>query len=374
MRRRHRTDAPVRLLHFADLHLDSPFLWADRQAAERRRQSLRDALIAVVNLAQQLEVEALLCGGDLYEQDRFIPDTARFLQSVFERASPLRILIAPGNHDWLGPRSLYSLTRWSPNVTVFERSVLEPVTLTDGLTLWGAAHTAPAGIGGFLDGFRVDRGGVHLALFHGSARGGFAAGEQHGAHAPFAPAQVVEAGLHHALLGHYHNPVDGDHFTYPGNPAPLTFGETGERGAVLATVHAGGAVVTERHSVARTGVHDVTVDLTSCVSGQDVRERFALALAPLGGCVRATLCGDIAPAVDVPLAALAVMPPHLDALVVRVGDLRRTHDFAALGQEQTVRGQFVRRVRDAELAERDRRRVLEMGLRALAGQRDLERG
>jgi DNA repair protein SbcD/Mre11 len=365
----------VRLLHFADLHLDAPFLWAGRQVAEHRRQALRDGLLAVVELAHQLGVDALVCAGDLYEQDRFTPDTARFLQATFERASPLRILVAPGNHDWFGPRSLYALVRWSPNVTVFGRPALAPVTLADGLTLWGAAHAAPAGTRGFLDGFRVDRGGVHLALFHGSVRGPFpAAAEQPDAHGPFTQAQIMEAGLHHALVGHYHTPIDGDRFTYPGNPVPLTFGETGVRGAVLATVHSDGTVATERHVVARTEVHDIPVDLTGCVSGQDVRDRLARTLASITGCVRATLCGEIAPEVDVQVEALAGTPTHLDALVVRLGDLRRTYDTAAIVREQTVRGQFARQVLGADVPEDDRLRVLDMGLRALAGRQDLERG
>jgi DNA repair exonuclease SbcCD nuclease subunit len=365
----------MRLLHFADLHLDAPFVWADRPAAERRRQALRDTLLAVLELARRLEVEVLLCGGDLYEQDRATPDTAGFLQSAFERASPLRILVAPGNHDWLGPRSLYSLVRWSPNVTVFGRPALEPVTLADGLTLWGAAHVAPAGTRGFLDGFHVDRAGVHIALFHGSERAwSYSAAEHHDPHAPFTQAQIAEAGLHHALVGHYHAPVDADRLTYPGNPAPLTFGETGMRGAVLVSVHPDGRVATERHVVAGTEVHDIPVDVTGCTSAQDVRDRLAQALAGLAGCVRATLCGEIAPEVDVQVEALARTASHLDALVVRVGALRRSHDLDALMRERTVRGQFARQVLDANLPESDRRRVLEMGLRALAGQRDLERG
>ena len=45
---------------------------------------------------------------------------------------------------------------------------LTPVTLGDGLTLWGAAHRAPANTPNLLDGFRTEGGGVHVALLHGS--------------------------------------------------------------------------------------------------------------------------------------------------------------------------------------------------------------
>ena len=131
--------------------------------------------------------------------------------------------------------------------------------MEDGLTLWGAAHRAPARTLGFLDEFKVDRGGIHLALFHGSERGGFAAdepGEQ--PHAPFDAAQIEAAGLHHALVGHYHRPRDAERYTYPGNPDFLTFGEDAERGAVVVTVLPDGRVERERHRVGMTEAHDLT--------------------------------------------------------------------------------------------------------------------
>jgi exonuclease SbcD len=367
----------MRLLHFADLHLDTQFLWAEPAAADRRRQALRDTLASIVDLAQQHDVDVLLCGGDLYEQERFRPDTSAFLRSTFERVHPLRVLIAPGNHDWLGPRSLYSQERWSPNVSIFRVGALQPVTLADGLTLWGAAHGAPAGTAGFLDAFRPDRGGIHLALFHGSEHGRFAfVGEGKSPHAPFTQEQVQDSGLSHAFVGHYHTPVDADFFTYPGNPDPLTFGETdpgaGPRGAVLAEVHEDGTITRERHLVAHSEVHDLSVDLSGCVSNQEVRDRVQQALSGLGGWARVTLQGEVASEVDVQPTFPRDVAPHLEALVTRVGDVRTAYDTAAIAGEQTVRGQFVRDVLESELPEDERRRVLVTGLRALAGRHDLE--
>ena len=44
----------------------------------------------------------------------------------------------------------------------------------------------------------------------------------------------------------------------------------------------------------------------------------------------------------------------------------------AIAAEQTVRGQFVRDVLDAPLEDRERQRVLLVGLRALEGRTDLD--
>ncbi len=361
----------MRLLLFSDLHLDAPFTWAGREVARRRRGALRESLVRICELATSLKVDALCCAGDLYEQERFTPDTREFLREQFARVHPLRVFLAPGNHDWLGPASLYRQVSWTDNVRVFNRPSLEPVTLADGFTVWGAAHCAPANAPGFLDGFRVDRGGVHIGLFHGSEQGELSFQENGKIpHAPFRAAQIPQAGLHHALVGHFHTPRDADHHTYPGNPEPLAFGEKGERGVVLVTVGSDGTVARERHRVAVSQVSDVEVDLGGVTNSSQVRERVAAVLADVKGTVRVTLRGEVGPDVEVNLGDLAGVSPHLDAVVPQLGEITVAYDFEALAEEQTVRGQFVRDVRGAaELDAEQRRRVLITGLRALDGRR-----
>ena len=73
----------MRLLHFADLHLDTPFKWAKPQHAHQRRRALRTTLETICRLAEERQVDALTCAGDLYEHDRFTPDTAKFLRDTF---------------------------------------------------------------------------------------------------------------------------------------------------------------------------------------------------------------------------------------------------------------------------------------------------
>ncbi len=361
----------MKVLLFSDLHLDTPFRWAGAELARRRRHSLRDTLCRIVELADDLGADVIASGGDLYEHERFTPDTANFLRETFGRTDK-PVYLAPGNHDWYGPASLYRQVKWTANVHVFTEDRLTPITLTDGLTLWGAAHRAPANTDGFLQGgWRVDRGGVHLALFHGSESAALPFQEQGKVpHAPFSASQIATAGLHHALLGHFHTPRDAERHTYPGNPDPLAFGESGQRGAVLITVHDDGSVDRQRHPVASTTVHDVTVELNGVASSSDVRERAEEAVAPLTGIVRVTLTGEVAPDIDVRLADLTGVGRHLEALVPRLGRITVGYDFDALAAENTVRGQFVRDVLDAELDDEDRRRVLVTGLRALDGRAD----
>ncbi len=365
----------MKLVLFSDLHLDSVFSWTagTPEAARKRRQALRDTLNNIVALAAEVDADAILCGGELYEHERFTPDTAAFLKSAFERLHPVPVFIAPGNHDWYGPQSLYRRVDWSPNVRVFDTRRLQPVELNDGLTLWGAAHLAPANTPGFLEDFQVDRGGLHLALFHGSEKGWFS--EQGGdkvLHAPFDTEQIQYSGLHHAFVGHYHRPRDDETFTYPGNPDPLAFGEDGDRGAVVASVQGDGTVQRERVSVGITEVHDLSVDVTESASQQDVRERVQEALKGLSGFARVTLSGELSADIDFRPRDLSTIDSTLDSVLVEVDTIHIAYDFVSIREEQTVRGEFVQEVWEQHLEEEEKQRILVTGLRALDGRDDLE--
>ena len=364
----------MRILLVSDVHLDSPFAWATPEVARKRRQALRDALAHGIRLAVDQRVDVICCGGDLFEHDRVSPDTAQFLRALFEGAQPIPIFIAPGNHDWLGPESLYRRIRWSSNVHVFEQRRLVPVTIVDGLTLWGAAHHAPAGAPDFLDGFTVDRGGVHVALFHGSEQGSFHTEEQgKQPHAPFRASEVEASGLHFALLGHYHAPRDEKRFTYPGNPEPLTFAETGPRGVVIATIGDDGLVTTDRHSVAVSDVFDVRIAVDGCTSKQEIRSRVAGALENRRGYARVTLTGELAPDIDLQAVDFEDVASNLDSPpILRFESVTVAYNLALIGQEPTIRGQFVRDVQASDLSPEERQRVIITGLRALDDRADLE--
>lgn len=360
----------MRLLLCSDLHLDAPFTWAAPAVARARRQAVREALSAIVELAAELEVDALCGAGDLYEGERSGPDTGEFLRSAFASLD-CPVLLAPGNHDWYGPASLYRDVEWSPNVTVFTGDRLAPRPLADGFTVWGAAHCAPANTDGFLDGFQVGRSGISVALFHGSERGAFTAqGSGKVPHAPFVASQIPAAGLAHAMVGHFHTPQLGRWHTYPGNPEPLSFGEAGARGAVLLTFDADGSVSRDLYPVSRRRWHDVRVEVEGARHAGEIREQVAAALDDVAGIVRLTVAGQVEPGVDLSAVELGGLGSHLEGLVIRPLEVSVGYDLELLSGEPTVRGHFIRDVLASDLPAEQRRRVINAGLLALDGRAD----
>jgi exonuclease SbcD len=369
--------------HLADLHLDAPFAQFGVDAQQKRQTAIEEAFKQALAEANARDADLLVIAGDLYEQASFTPSTANFLRDRLGEFQK-RVFIAPGNHDYYSPESLYATVDWPSNVHVFEEERLEPFSVEDGLTIWGAAHTVPTTHVNFLDGRGVDRGGVHLAVFHGAEESELAFVHQLGGddklkspYAPFRAEQIAAAGLHHAFLGHLHTPRDGERHTYPGNPEPLTFGERGDlqRGLVIAIFDDSGRLTNrERIKVAQCAVSELPVDLTDCDSNDDIRERFTERLAGVHGFVRITLKGEIGVAAEVNRAELReIALQHVDGVALQVRDLHVAYPIDEIAKEtDTVRGRFVNDVLESdELDDEMKRRAIVTGLRALDGRPDL---
>jgi exonuclease SbcD len=373
-----------RLLHLADLHLDRAFaaMGCQGELARRRRPGLRDALLLAGDVAARLECRAVTIAGDLYEHERSGIDTGRFLAETFTSWQPLRVFIAPGNHDPLMPGSLYRITDWPANVHIFSQPRLAPVTLEEGLTLWGLAHREPDWPGDPLDGASPEPGsGTHLALFHGAELGSRPDGKS--IHGPFRLEQIRARGFSAALCGHYHgrrlDAASG--LLYPGSPEPLAYDETGGRGPVVVDVSDSGAVSFVAHDLNRWTAVTAICAIDDAASAAEVLSRAAAACAevvssePSRTMVCVDLSGELEATTSVDVAFIeAALREQLELAAVKVRDLTAPQlDLAAIARERSARGAFVRTahaaidVAEDEASADSLRDALRYGLAALSG-------
>ncbi len=96
----------MKLLHAADLHLDSAFAGLPEEKAALCRQESRDILRRMVDWANDHEADVMLLAGDLFDSDRLYSQTARTLALTLGRFRG-RIFLAPGNHDFYVPGGGY---------------------------------------------------------------------------------------------------------------------------------------------------------------------------------------------------------------------------------------------------------------------------
>jgi len=95
----------LKILHVADLHLDTVFSLEDVQTAELRRNELRAAFVNLMMFARSKEVDVLLISGDLFDRVRPSKETEEVVLREFSANSRMQIFLSPGNHDPYTPES-----------------------------------------------------------------------------------------------------------------------------------------------------------------------------------------------------------------------------------------------------------------------------
>lgn len=225
----------VKLLHAADLHMDSPFAGLEPEEALARRRLQRGLPMALVRLARAEGCQMLLLAGDVFDGARVAPETVEALQSAFEAAA-MPVLIAPGNHDPYTADSPWATAAWPGNVHIFSGAWSGRELPELGCRVWGAAFRG-GGARDLLGPVPAGSGYWELGLLHGELAAA-------GPYNPMTEAAVAASGLRYLALGHIHRtqlPVAlGQTWVgWPGVTLGRGFDESGDHGALVVTVEEG---------------------------------------------------------------------------------------------------------------------------------------
>ena len=89
----------LKIIHAADLHLDSPFEGLPSGKASVRRGEQRGLLSRLAELALREKADIVLLSGDLLDSDNTYYETGdELIRSLGSMGVP--VFIAPGNHDY----------------------------------------------------------------------------------------------------------------------------------------------------------------------------------------------------------------------------------------------------------------------------------
>lgn len=229
----------IRILHGADLHLDSPFQALDRDRAIARRAEQREILRRIGTLAVERQADVVLLAGDLFDSQGAYPETARLLGEVLS-GLPMPVFIAPGNHDRYSPRSAWESIAFGKNVHIFKDETLSCVELEAlGLRVWGTAFTdryrTPP-----LAGFEAPVKGsmLDVMVLHGEV------GNPASNYGAISRQDIARSGMDYVALGHVHAASGlckaGETFyAWPGCPEGRGFDELGEKGVYMLELEKG---------------------------------------------------------------------------------------------------------------------------------------
>ena len=359
----------LKIVHAADLHLDSAFGALGAEKARERRREGRYLIERLAELASREQADLLLLSGDLFDGRHVYPETLECMAEAFARLSA-RVFIAPGNHDPYEPGGSYERACWPENVHIFRNSSVEAVELPEwNAVVYGAAFTAPQRLEAPLQGFSAPRDGrIHLMVLHGDVSAGDSA------YGVIRKEEIAASGLAYLALGHIHQSSGlqksgSTYWAYPGCPEGRGFDETGEKGVLVGAVSAEGAELSFR-PFARRLYEIYTVDITEKDAAEAVRQ--ALPASAAMNIVRVRLVGE-RPEKGLDLPRLQ---EKLQGLCYELELQDETHlreDVWESAGEDSLRGLFLRRMKeklDAAQTEEERRlaeEALRFGLAALAG-------
>jgi len=262
----------IKILHTADVHLDSPLrslALRDPELRDQVRTATRTSFTRIVDIALAENVAALLIAGDLFDGAERSARTAAFLTLQLERLRErgIRVFYIKGNHDAENP--LTGELSLPDNAHVFDGRGGK-VQLTDGVWVHGVSFAGRHATESLLPKFQAPvKSAVNIAMLHTSLAG--AAG--HDPYAPCALGDLTAAGFDYWALGHVHRRQVHSQTPWvvmPGTPQGRDIGDPGPKSATLVTI--GERIETEEVPTSVVEFLQLKIDATDIQSDDALRD------------------------------------------------------------------------------------------------------
>ena len=370
----------MKLLHTADLHLDSAFCGSGALAADIRRQAQRSLLKRIFDTAREETCDMVLIAGDLFDTLLVTPETKSLCIELF--ASFGRpVVIAPGNHDPYVDGSIYKSGELPENVYVFSSPELQVFDFSElGVSVAGYAFASSALMNNPLVTAQIDRGEVNPVLLlcaHTEIN------VPTSKYAPVTLGDIQRHGFTYAALGHTHNvPELTENVRYCGFPEGRGFDEIGDGHVLLVSIDNGELVSVEQRVISEVRYVWDTVSVEGIGDVEDALEVIKAQIKKRAGKtthMRVEMFGTVSEGVDTEVIARA---DELSADVASLEIINSTLSLADgdyLEKDTTLRGEIYRTLRPMlisdDLSERKlAMRALRIGLAAIDGKSFTEGG
>lgn len=367
----------VRIVQIADVHLGAP-LENFGEYARQRRSEQEAAFRRAVDAALRARAQIVVVAGDLFDTFRPEPAAVELARRELGRLKEagVKVLGVPGTHDSLTyPECVYHRESLPFHRFFTDPTFEDPATLEiEGVpvVVHGIAYDPRRTGGGWETLARTRDDGIHVAVVHAACRFNpeWPIAEED---LPFREEDLPGFGMDWIALGHYHNlrvfesggrPVGA----YSGSLEGRDWTETGPRHALVVEFEGPGrpprVEPVEVHT-RRTESRDVDVTGAADEAAMIDAVRAACDAEPLW---KATLVGEPEVVPRPGSIASSLAPTHGHVRVEDETTLVESHVLDQRREEETVRGEFFRRLvarregaegREAEVVER----AVKIGLR-----------
>ena len=335
----------MKIIHTSDLHLASPLTSRlSALAAKERQRELVETFRKIIDQAVCCGVSAVIIAGDLFDSDRATVKTVDGILSVILASPELSFFYLTGNHekDCIASSGL----KIPENLFIFGE---EWTYFKAGrVTIVGRSKISE----NMFSELSLREDGINVVVLHGELA------DKSAENGKIGRRDIEKLPIDYLALGHYH--------TY----SEEKIGERTVAGYVLLDISDGGISHSFKKAAKRT-LHIKEVDVSSATREIDIENLVfeAIRNIPEEDLVRALLVGEHEPTLNRDTDSLAARFSGrlfylevLDKSKTRI----RPEEYK---NDKSLKGEFIRLVMAREdLTEEEKARVIECGIRALAGE------
>lgn len=341
----------MKIIHTADIHLDSPLIGV-KDPVLRRTELLR-ALKRLADYAANINAEAVIVAGDLFDDQFTKEQTVRSVADII-KGSSAKWFVIQGNHGSSAP---YKQLKTLCDVCLFG---LDWTEYTCGnVSIVG--RELGADDQSFWQNLKLDSSRFNVLVLHGDV--------DDDSYGEINKKVIAASGVNYVALGHRHAYASfkfgNVKACYSGVLEPRGFDETAQSGFVVIDTDLGKAEFVPQF-IRR--VETVSLDVSKVNSEIDLEKNLldAVSQTDTNNYLNLILCGTTPQGVRCEYVAKNVLANRFFAL--RVKDETQTqYNLAELKQEVSLRGEFVKLALEID-DEQQRQAVLKLGLEAINGE------
>ncbi len=340
----------MKLIHCADIHLGAKIEGFPKEISDRRKAEVRKSFLRMVEFAKAEGVSVILLSGDVFDREKPYKKDTDFFYQVVASNPTIDFLYLRGNHDEEGERREFeNLKTFSAEWQYYDY----------GEVVIGGIELCKENARSLYSTVAFESKKCNIAMLHGQI------GDE------INLVKLRDKNVDYLALGHVHEFADGKlddrgRYAYSGCLEGRGFDETGEKGFVLVEVNGGLSYRFQPFSEHK--INKYAVDVTDLREGLAMAER-ARALIPFHGSeiYRVELVGEVEAEIDEFAADVQTYLSSACAYLSVKDCTKKKIDYAAYEHDLSLRGEFVRAVKESDYFDEEKAQIIAYGLKALAG-------
>ncbi len=351
----------LKIVHTADFHIGVSLSHLGTTLAKIRGDELRHSLVRVCDFCKEKNVDALLISGDLFDLNKPTKADCEFVKNTLSSLSPIDVFIICGNHDYMSLQSPFSKENYfSSNVHIFPCFESSFDFADKNAVFWGKSYSTNTTEPAFEE-CVFDKNKINIMLLHGDV-------EKNSSFNTISKETLSRLSPNYAAFGHIHAggvfETENVRCAYSGAVEGHSFGDCNSTGIIYAEISENQTTITPVDFSVRK-YKNIDMNITGKNENEILHEAASLLnqtdffrINFIGECVEGAF-----PDINYIKKELSQKAFYIDI----TDSLTLAYDFEKIFAEESLRGAFLRELRENAHSEEEFIRAAKIGLDALGG-------